>query len=193
MQDCYQNVVEPENKLTVFSFNTVLSSLNNNAYRRGTSSLVVLEETFRNFLFGMSFDPDEPMYEEINGIIFYLLAGGFFDFEEETNLKRRKNYKYHDDLGPQVLTMEHLQIGFQICSVVLGVSMVAFVVEAGCDRLILLLDDLGYLMKYLVVHIWKMLRKFLFWSIGKFRSVGDVTRKEDRKRKENEDMNQKGI
>jgi hypothetical protein len=121
--------VEPENKLTIFGIGKIMSFINNAGFKSGVSSLIVLEEKIKNFYVGMMFDRENPFYDSINELILYLMSGGFIDYWTKNNLNQRKMFKLNEKVGPQVLTMSHLGIGFLICLIPLVLSLIMFLFE----------------------------------------------------------------
>lgn len=128
LEICYETVAEPKNKATMFGIAEILSRLNNMYYRNGVSSLMILEERIKNFYIGIIFEIENPFHENINEMILYLLSGGIIDYWVKSNQKRRGIFKL-DEFGPQVLTMEHLEVGFMICCFPLTLSFIVFLLE----------------------------------------------------------------
>lgn len=78
----------------------------------------------------MMFKPNSPFYEVVNDKIGDLLAGGFIDYWIEENLNPKGKLKVDiNHYGPQVLTMDHLEICFKACLVPMALSAVTFFLE----------------------------------------------------------------
>lgn len=122
-------VVEPENKLSFPSTSVALPYIHNNHYRSGFSSLFKLKESFITVFNSIRHEPFNPFYESINTFLGDLAAGGFLNYWEQLLLNPRGFEIKIDKIGPQVLTMDHLLVGFKICLVPLIVSMLVFLVE----------------------------------------------------------------
>lgn len=96
-------------------------------YRSGASSLFALNEIVFNVPHVFGFKPFSPFFETCNDVIGQSLASGFFiDWIKEIILTKRVEI---GDVGPQVLTIDHLGLCFIACLIPLAVSFVTFVVE----------------------------------------------------------------
>lgn len=98
-------------------------------YRSGISSLLVLHQAIETLLHVVLFVPFDPFYELYNKMMGRLANGGFLNYWFDLEVNPRGFNVKIDKIGPQVLTMEHLQIGFQICLVALAVSAIIFATE----------------------------------------------------------------
>lgn len=125
----YEIVVEPANRATLIGVPKILSLIENRIYRSGQSSLVVLNEKLRTLYIGHVFKHFSPFYEIFDEVVGFLSASGLIDrwLNDELNPRRKK--RIYEDIGPQVLTMEHLSIGFTICMIMLVFSAVVFILE----------------------------------------------------------------
>lgn len=124
---CYQIIVEPTNRATMIGLPTALLYIENRFYRSGHSSLSILDEKLRTLYIGLSFKQFSPFYEVLNEIVGYLTSGGLINLWNDLNPKHRK--REFEDIGPQVLTMEHIAIGFQTCLIPFTLSTIVFVIE----------------------------------------------------------------
>lgn len=109
-----------------------LTSFHNNhriGYRSGFSSLLILEETFETCFMANNIEPFNPFYEYFNRIMGELADGGLLMYWNELDVNPRGLKMKLEAIGPEVLTMEHLLIGFQICFAVLGFGILAFGAE----------------------------------------------------------------
>lgn len=89
---------------------------------------MVLQERARTFLGAYAFDRFNPFYDSINKMMRNVAAGGIFNMWF-LKLYNKQGHLKIDGTEPQVLTMEHLLIGFQICLVPLIASAVVFGLE----------------------------------------------------------------
>lgn len=77
----------------------------------------------------MKFPPFNPFFEEFNGKVALMVSSGvierwYRDFFALSHVKR-----IADEIGPEVLTMEHLDIGFVVCLIPMGLSVLVFICE----------------------------------------------------------------
>lgn len=126
---CYHIIAEPANKATMLGIPKVLSLIHNVHYRKGVSSIIILEEKFRMVSMGMAFKDHSPFYKVVNDKIRQMLAGGLINYWIEANANFKGTLKTENDIGPQVLTMDHLEIGFKVCAIPLVLSTFAFIGE----------------------------------------------------------------
>lgn len=75
--------------------------------------------------------PFSPYIDTINKKAMQMFEAGLFVlwFRKSKNLRDFK--EQIDEVGPQVLTMDHLGVGFIICLIPLAISTVVFVIEFG--------------------------------------------------------------
>lgn len=102
-------------------------------YRRGATSLLCLDEVWKTYPFGLLFPAFSPFYEEFNAHIIQMNTAGLTIFWEHEELAKYGSTiemnKKPDDLGPQVLTMEHLEVAFIACVIPMAVSILTFTIE----------------------------------------------------------------
>ena len=96
-------------------------------YRSGTSSLILLDEDYKTVPSGIIFKNFSPYLEIYNEMLGWLESNGL------TKHWAQEFYGYTlkkvEDIGPQVLTMDHLKIGFVACIIPLVLSAFIFVAE----------------------------------------------------------------
>lgn len=127
---------EPANKFTTPGGESFLSSIHNdyvNFYRGGVSSLLILKEPIRNALMALAFKPFNLFYDAINRMMGELANGGFINYWLDSMNNIRGLTLKVDNIGPQVLTMEHLMIGFQICLATATSGMIVFGAEVAVE------------------------------------------------------------
>lgn len=90
---------------------------------------MVLQENIENRFSALSFKPYSPFYESFNKLMGELADVGLLKHWNNLELEIKFYKKKIEEIGPQVLTMEHLMVGFQICMAALSMSVIAFVGE----------------------------------------------------------------
>ena len=107
-------VAEPSNKGTQFVLQDGLIEIENNYTNKATTSLAILEENYIWTQGGMGSTSYSPIFETYNDISGWMDgSNGIIDFW-------RRKYSFYEaskqsSIGPQVLTMDHLMIGFLVC------------------------------------------------------------------------------
>jgi hypothetical protein len=119
-------LVEPENRMAFVLAPFMFRAIYLDNYRGGLSSVFAADEDFSPMYFGYT------MHVALRDIIHLkasqlhesgILAHNFTK-EYQVDIKSRP-----EAIGPQVLTFQHLEAGFFVIVVCLGVSIVAFAVE----------------------------------------------------------------
>lgn len=119
-------VAEPANKATTIMGQEILAGVINSHYRSGFSSLLSLEQNIFTIPNGINFPLYSPLFENFDKKIHQLLdTGWFFHWYQNIINPRRYSYKV-DEIGPQVLTMEHITVGFLVCLLPLILSILVF-------------------------------------------------------------------
>lgn len=135
MKYCLEIIVEPTNKATIVLFPGLLFQAFNTEYRSGCSSLIVLDETIRLSFMGIEFKPFSPFFEAFTEQIDWMIAAGLTQLWY-SNLINPKNLKRtEEEIGPQILTMEHLAVAFKVCLAPLILSVFVFAVEVSITRI----------------------------------------------------------
>jgi hypothetical protein len=88
----------------------------------------MLEEKFKSFLVALILNQEYPFQDELNELIFNLMAGGFIRLWEKENVLDLDGKK-KDVFGPEALAMDELQIAFKICMLLFVISVGAFLLE----------------------------------------------------------------
>lgn len=96
-------------------------------YRSGAPSLFVLDEIAFRTSGGCGFKKFSPFFKTFNEKIGQSVAAGLTKHFEML-LSPAMETKI-DDIGPQVLTMEHLGLGFIACLMPIGITIVVFLME----------------------------------------------------------------
>jgi hypothetical protein len=129
-------VTEPENRYGFISTPNLMKTLNKDEYRYGVSSIFVADVDITPMWFGYTM---KPLVKEIistkaahlqeAGILSYKINSAFMkDFETKP-----------EEIGPQVLSLQHLEAGFVVILCLLGFSVAVFAVEVAPKLLKMLL------------------------------------------------------
>lgn len=100
-----------------------------NIYRNGFSSLVLVNENIMTNFKSVNFLPFNPFFEEFNGKVGSMISSGLIDHWYKNNLRLKRELQVEGEIGPEVLTMEHLEIGFIAFLIPLGLSFFVFICE----------------------------------------------------------------
>lgn len=132
--ECLEIIVEPSNKGVVLAAEGNFKQLESSKYRSGVASLHALDEVMANYPCEFGFQRFSPFFETFNDKIGQLLAVGLQQvnvYEKELLHESRKD----NEIGPQVLTMEHLGLGFLACLIPLGLATAVFLMELVVHKL----------------------------------------------------------
>jgi hypothetical protein len=112
---------------SIFNFNYI------NAYKffRGISSLRMMEQKLGFTPMSFIFSKGHYFIEYYNKVIGRLRDAGITEYW--LNFYQRKNEKV-DDFGPQVLTMDHLEVCFYVCAFPFIFALIAFIGERNAER-----------------------------------------------------------
>lgn len=130
--DCLDVVAEPSNKGIHLTVDTSMLFIESQKYRSGQTSLHALDQKVENLYIGVTFEPFNPFFEDFNEKINQMLSSGLFDYWLYSNYKLKNNVV--EDIGPQVLTMDHLGVAFIACSLPLLLAIAAFLGEVVLHR-----------------------------------------------------------
>jgi len=95
----------------------------------GYSSLKFLPENIATVHRGLVFNPFNPFYEIFNEMIGRMIASGLVQHWTQ-NILDGMTTKREDEDGPQVLTLEQLEICFYVCIVPFAFCVAAFLLES---------------------------------------------------------------
>lgn len=126
MDDLLDLVAEPSNKATIFATPTYLSMIHRKSYRLGYSSLSFIEEKIITSHSCLPFPMGSPFYEAFNEKIDEIIESGIVSMWKKDLEDFPRN---REEIGPQILTMEHLEFGFLACLIILTMSVIAFTLE----------------------------------------------------------------
>ena len=103
---------EPSNRVATDDYRYELNYIEKHAYRSGITSLSALDEDYITYYSGVVFKHFSPYFETFNDVKIWFESNGIMEkWRWDTHYLSKKS----DKLGPQVLTMDHLRIGFLTC------------------------------------------------------------------------------
>jgi hypothetical protein len=135
--DQFDVLVEPDSRTASIAPPLMLSFAYKNTYRSGVSSVFAtdVEVSPAWYGFGMHIVLNEiislkaSQLQEAGLLSKYIKQASLEDFRMKP-----------EEIGPQVLNLRHLEAGFVVICVLLGVSVVAFSVECASKLMVKLLD-----------------------------------------------------
>lgn len=123
------------NKAATKSLFLLLPIIHNKFFRSGISSILTLIDKFEFVYYGIPFKPFNPFLEIFNFKVAQLFEAGLTEYWIK-NFQNPKGFSQKvDKIGPEILTMEHLEVGFLVWLISLTLSIVVFVVEILAKRL----------------------------------------------------------
>lgn len=126
-QSLFDTIAEPENRATTIGTPLILDLITNQ-YRNGITSLSMVKESIGMLCFGFAFQPFSPFYDTLNRKVMHLIESGITDYWIIKHNFGRSLFKI-EEIGPQVLTMEHLEVGFIVSIAPLFISLLSFFLE----------------------------------------------------------------
>lgn len=128
-EETFDLVAEPDNKAFKVNFAEFVQYLHNTKYRSGVSSLITLDDTLMTAQYSLVYTYNCPYAEMLDRKTTQFLEGGFSthwykEIFNPTDMKREL-----EDIGPQVLTMDHLEIGFIVWLVPVLLCILVFIIE----------------------------------------------------------------
>jgi hypothetical protein len=129
----HEILTEPENRIAILTTPKYISLHYKVFYRSGVPSVFVAEEDVAITWFGFVMDP--PMKDIITLKASQLQQAGIMqrslkpEFKEDFELEP-------EEIGPQVLTLQHLEAGFVVILFLLLLSIVVFAVEFASKLLV---------------------------------------------------------
>ena len=123
--ELFKIIVEPELQMAVPASKILLPMLENR-YRSGVSSLRFIKDRLNMNLFGIIFFGFSPFHETFNRKIVQLIENGSIRKWILESLKT-KTYKIEEEeIGPEVLTMDHLEVSWIIIVIALTLCIFTF-------------------------------------------------------------------
>lgn len=109
------------------------------AYHRGYSSLKTLDESIGILYSGVTMR--RSFLETFNEKLGVLMSNGIIERLFSSHFGKDRFQKNMESVGPQVLTIDDLEVGFKICLIPLILSFVAFFFELLIPRVNILLKS----------------------------------------------------
>lgn len=127
--ECHDIAAEPANKATILTSSELLTEVLTYFYRSGSSSLELLEEIIKTVPMCVMFPFHSPLFELFNKKMHQLLSSGLIYYWYNYEINRKGLKLKPEIIGPQILTMEHVSIGFFACLCPLVLSILTFFCE----------------------------------------------------------------
>lgn len=121
----FEWAAETSNKMGAVAPELIFYYHVNGKYRSGVSSLHFLDEIDHVVHSGLVFPSFSPFFDEFNDQIGRLVSGGFFNFWQPFKIKKGKA----EDIGPQVLTMDHMEVALIASMLPFTFAIIAFIAE----------------------------------------------------------------
>lgn len=144
--ECLDIVADPANKMIETFMTVAVRRIEATFYRSGHHSLHIVRQTIYDLQFGIVFRRFHPFYEAFNDIALKIISSGIVEHLMRTQTKRggEVDKKIEEDLGPQVLTMDHLDVAFLACITPLILAVLAFVVEIVAKLIKIIVNKIFY-------------------------------------------------
>jgi len=141
-----KHLAEPRNRLVHLDGVNYLQLIENQEYRSGFMSITTMDLVIRTDNFALVFLKNSPFYETFNKKIMQMISNGiiehwFRNVNNPTGLKRKI-----EEIGPQILTLDHLDVGFLMCLTVLGFSFLLFCAELIARRFDAWRENMTYIL-----------------------------------------------
>lgn len=121
-------VSEPEMKATTTGSDAVQWFITTK-YRSGFTSLTILKERMNLISLGLVFPYFCPFFETFNEKIHRMIDTGLTKHWTDDTFNPKGFIQKQEEIGPEVLTLEHLDIAFKIIFAALMICVVAFLME----------------------------------------------------------------
>ena len=111
----------------------IIEEIQQNKYRSGTTSMKYLDQCYTMVYVGVAFKKLSPIMKIFNERLAMMESNGFME-----NWRRFDSYATTkiEKIGPQVLKMDHLQIGFLACCIPLVLGVVVLFSELAWSRIV---------------------------------------------------------
>ena len=120
-------ISEPSNRACKMAFSHTIQQINTDVYRSGETSLVLLDEVYVTFPVVLLFKDYSPYLETYNEMLGWMESNGLIGLWRQ--YKMGYSVRKSEDIGPQVLTLDHLKIGFLACLISINFCIAAFIGE----------------------------------------------------------------
>ena len=128
----YEIVSEPSNRAATFAISMINEYIQHKIYRSGTTSVQFLDEPYKTVYFGVAFNISSPFLNVFNEMIAKMEPNGLMEYWRRFQSFSRTKL---EEVGPQVLTMDHLKIGFLACCIPMVLAVIAFIGEFAWSRI----------------------------------------------------------
>ena len=128
---------EPKNAFALQARKNVIKQIQTEFYRSGTTSLILLDEEYKTYYKGFVFPKFSPFIVSFNEILGWLESNGIMERWRQTFYGFALSKV--EEIGPQVLDMGHLKIGFLACLIPLILSAIIFIGEHIWSRFVVAL------------------------------------------------------
>ena len=115
----------PELKMAVPASKFVLPMIENR-YRSGVSSLTYIKDRIDVGFFGFAFFEFSPYHETFNGKIVQLFESGSINKWILESLKTKTYKMQEEEIGPEILTMDHLEVCWIIILIAHAICVLTF-------------------------------------------------------------------
>ena len=129
----FDAISEPSNRAAAVHYQTAIESIQHNLYRSGRTSLKILDEPYKMGYYGAPFKKSSPWLKTFNEMLGKMEANGMM--EKWRRFQSLSTTKL-ENIGPQVLTMDHLKFGFLACFIPLTLGVVALFGEFTWSRIV---------------------------------------------------------
>ena len=169
-QAFYQDLAsESSNQAATDDYRYELNYIEKHAYRSGITSLSALDEDYITYHSGVVFKQFSPYFETFNDVNIWFESNGIME-------KWRRESEYSstkpDELGPQILTMDHLKIGFLACLVPLIIIIPVFIAELVRSKVEIAIKKYFHrILKSECKFFWNFLRNLELETCDKFDEV----------------------
>ena len=127
-------ISEPSNRATAIAQPTVIGEIQHIKYRTGTTSMKFLDQSCRFFSLGVVFKKSSSFLKVFNEKLAKMEPNGLMEY-----WRRFQSYSTTkiEEIGPQVLKMDHLRLGFLACCIPMALGFVVLIGELAWSRLVI--------------------------------------------------------
>ena len=124
---------ETSNRAAIAARTTFIESIQHNRYRSGTTSMVPLDESYKMVYSGIVFKTWSTLLATFNELLAKMESNGMMEsWRRFLSFSKTKT----EEIGPQVLTMDHLKVGFLACCIPMALAIIAFIGEVARSRIV---------------------------------------------------------
>ena len=126
-------ISEPSNRAATTAEPTYIESVQHIDYRSGKTSLQFLDEPYKLVYSGVVFKKSGSFVEVFNEMVAKMEPNGLMERWRRFESYSRTKF---EEVGPQVLTMDHLKLGFLACCISMVLAIIAFIGESAWSRFV---------------------------------------------------------